>query len=85
MVKSSLEVDGRVIELRRLGDAERELSRELVSVHEEIANLVQSWLPPHAPESHIAEVVTASGYGRNLIDRLRGGNHPWHKPTGKPG
>ena len=49
MVKPSLEDDGRVIELRHLGNAEREVSRELVSVHEEIANLVQSLLPPHAP------------------------------------
>jgi hypothetical protein len=80
MPKTSLANDGRLIELLRLGQVERELTHELVEIHEQIAALASALLPPHASESQISEVVVASGYSRTLIDALRGGKHPWNRP-----
>lgn len=79
-MKPSLAGDGRLAEVQRLAGNEQQLSREAVKVREELAALVTSLLPPHAPESHVVEVVAASGYSRTLIDGLRGGKHPWHAP-----
>lgn len=80
MPKNSLATDGRLVELLRLGEVERGLTRQLVGVHEQVAALASALLPPHASESQIAEVVDASGYSRVLIDALRSGNHPWNRP-----
>jgi hypothetical protein len=80
MPKTSLANDGRLKELLRLGRVERDLTHELVEIHEQIAVLASALLPPHASESQISEVVAASGYSRTLIDALRGGNHPWNRP-----
>jgi len=80
-LKPSLAGDGRLLGVQRLAARERELSREAVKVGEELAALVTSLLPPHAPEWHVVEVVDASGYSRTLIDGLRGGKHPWHAPA----
>ena len=80
MPKQSLVSDGRLIELLRLGEVETDFTRQLLDVHEQIAATVSALLPPHASESQVADVVTASGYSRTLIDALRGGNHPWNRP-----
>lgn len=82
-MKSSLADDGRLLEAQRLARREQELSREAVNVREELAAIVTSLLPPHAPEAHVVEVVEATGYSRTLIDGLRGGKHPWHAPANR--
>jgi len=80
-VKQSLVDDGRLREVMRLCAVERDLTRQAVEVRETLADLVTSLLPSHAPESHVIEVVAATGYSRTLVDGLRGGTHPWHRPS----
>lgn len=69
--------DHRVAELERLGEVERHMTAELVDTRAAIARLVTELLPRHAPYRRIEEIIEASGYGRTLIEALRGGNHPW--------
>ena len=83
MVKHSLRDDGRLLEVQRLSEMERDLTRQATAVSETIAGLVTSLLPPHAPESHVLEVVAASGYSRTFVDGVRGGRHPWHKTAAR--
>jgi hypothetical protein len=71
--------DWRVSELRRLGEAEREMERQLAQTRREIARLVVEMLPPHAAQAKIDDVVTASGFSRFLIDRLGGGSGTWDR------
>ena len=82
-MKRSLDGDTRLAEVARLSARERELTAEAVQVRETLAGLVTALLPPHAPESHVVEVVEATGYSRTLIDGLRGGKHPWHPPSSR--
>lgn len=50
---------------------------QLAQMRREIARLVLELLPPHAGQAKINEVVTASGFSRFLIERLRGGSGMW--------
>lgn len=76
-MKRSLWNDGRLIELRRLADRERELTEEALRTREAFAALVLNLLPAHATKDHVQEVVAASGYSKTLIEGIRTGEHPW--------
>jgi hypothetical protein len=70
-------LDFRLDELRRLGVAEREMELELARIRREIARLIVELLPPHASQSKITKVVTASGFSRTLVEGVRGGRGMW--------
>lgn len=53
--------DGRLVELARLGQIERQLELDLVRVRGEIAHLIMTLLAAHATQARIQEVVVASG------------------------
>lgn len=75
-MKRSFEDDPRLDQVRRLGEQQRSLERDLLRVREELASLVTVLLPPHAPEKQIAEIVAASGSSRTFVESLRGGQRP---------
>jgi hypothetical protein len=71
--------DWRLDELRRLGETERRMSRELIEARDSVARLVKELLPQHASRGRIEAVVEASGYSRTPVEALRGGRGMWNK------
>ncbi len=74
----SLRHDARLAEVERLGALEREQTRQARETRKALADLVQGLLPERATNTHINEVVKASGYSLTLINALRRGGHPWN-------
>lgn len=78
LVPEDINADWRLSELRRLGEAEREMERQMAQTRREIARLIVELLPPHASQTKINEVVAASGFSRTLVERVRGGSGMWN-------
>lgn len=71
--------DGRYDELRRWGEHERRTPEHLIGVRDTIAQLVEEPVPPHTSAKRIHEVVGSSGYGRTLVEAVRGGETMWSR------